>query len=567
MDICVKNCGYPFHLQISRKEFLNELVRRFPEKPPIAYTRVQSLILQAIQEWWETICCTSKYKDDLGYIRDMHRLLNRKGYVFPEISASEAAVLNPSDSLQSASELEKEERDAQEAKLQELIRRGTPADLQEANRLMKVMAGFQDQKTNYRAKVAEEVDKVRRKAELLDEMLANATPGADLSDDDVYSDIVSSLKMALPKLKSLVQEEHDDEEAVHKLLSLNDYLTSLLEKYKYLKQKDVAKANSITIMRPSNVEINTNGKSSSGSNTNGLSLIDFGDDDDAPAAVSATSPPSSSSATPSGGSGSIDLLSQLGGLNLNTSSSSSTNSNNSNLLFSQSHSKTPSASASSNTNTDLLASLSISPQQNNNISLFTPSSPPPSTNTPTTTSSSSNGPNYDILRSLSSPKPQQSVMATSPIASPPVPSNAASNSFDDWNFASPAPAPPSNDSLPHPSTFSLLDDGTLNILGTVTRDSANSVHLGLSFSNKSLNSDLSNINIQLAVKREFSIRLDPLSATTLSRFATNGITQNTYIGNVNSQQDSVKLRWKTSYTIQSTSSHVEKDGVATLPAV
>lgn len=82
-------------MQISRKEFLNELVRRFPEKPPIAYTRVQSLILQNIQEWWETICCTSKYKDDLGYIRDMHRLLSRKGYMFPEVSAVEAAVLNP----------------------------------------------------------------------------------------------------------------------------------------------------------------------------------------------------------------------------------------------------------------------------------------------------------------------------------------------------------------------------------------------------------------------------------------------------------------------------------------
>ncbi|CAJ0763370.1 18839_t:CDS:2, partial [Entrophospora sp. SA101] len=34
LDICVKNCGYPFHLQIATKEFLNELVRKFPEKSP-----------------------------------------------------------------------------------------------------------------------------------------------------------------------------------------------------------------------------------------------------------------------------------------------------------------------------------------------------------------------------------------------------------------------------------------------------------------------------------------------------------------------------------------------------
>ena len=40
---------------------------------------------------------TSRYKEDLGYIRDMHRLLSYKGYVFPEVRKEDAAVLNPSD--------------------------------------------------------------------------------------------------------------------------------------------------------------------------------------------------------------------------------------------------------------------------------------------------------------------------------------------------------------------------------------------------------------------------------------------------------------------------------------
>lgn len=97
LDICVKNCGYPFHLQISTKEFLNELVRRFPERPPIRPTRVQHKILEAIEEWRGTICQTSRYKEDLGFIRDMHRLLSYKGYVFPEVRVEDAAVLNPSD--------------------------------------------------------------------------------------------------------------------------------------------------------------------------------------------------------------------------------------------------------------------------------------------------------------------------------------------------------------------------------------------------------------------------------------------------------------------------------------
>ena len=97
LDNCVKNCGYPFQLQISTKEFLNELVRRFPERPPMRATRVQGKILEAIEEWRGTICQTSKYKDDLGFIRDMHRLLLYKGYMFPEVRREDAAVLNPSE--------------------------------------------------------------------------------------------------------------------------------------------------------------------------------------------------------------------------------------------------------------------------------------------------------------------------------------------------------------------------------------------------------------------------------------------------------------------------------------
>lgn len=97
LDICVKNCGYPFHLQISTKEFLNELVRRFPERPPARLSRVQQRILESIEEWRQTICEHSRYKEDLGFIRDMHRLLLYKGYRFPEIRREDAAVLNPSE--------------------------------------------------------------------------------------------------------------------------------------------------------------------------------------------------------------------------------------------------------------------------------------------------------------------------------------------------------------------------------------------------------------------------------------------------------------------------------------
>lgn len=87
--------------------------------------------------------------------------------------------------------MEEEEKAAQSAKLQELIRRGTPADLQEANRLMKVMAGYDTRnKTDYRAKAAEEVAKVQQKARLLEEMLQNHKEGDTIGDGDVFEVLI-----------------------------------------------------------------------------------------------------------------------------------------------------------------------------------------------------------------------------------------------------------------------------------------------------------------------------------------------------------------------------------------
>jgi hypothetical protein len=89
--------------------------------------------------------------------------------------------------LRSAEEMEEEEREAQSAKLQELIRRGGPQDLQEANKLMKVMAGYDTRnKTDYRAKAAEEVGRIQQKARILEEMLQDFKQGDKMAEGDVF---------------------------------------------------------------------------------------------------------------------------------------------------------------------------------------------------------------------------------------------------------------------------------------------------------------------------------------------------------------------------------------------
>ncbi len=79
----MKNCGYPLHLQVATKEFLNEMVKRFRRDHRFSLRPVQSKILELIHEWKLTLCVTSKHREDLVHIRDMHRLLTYKGYRFP----------------------------------------------------------------------------------------------------------------------------------------------------------------------------------------------------------------------------------------------------------------------------------------------------------------------------------------------------------------------------------------------------------------------------------------------------------------------------------------------------
>lgn len=97
-------------------------MKRFPERPPLFLTPYQSKILELIHEWKQTICVTSKHKEDYVHIRDMHRLLSYKGepllahcksagpletvetdsvdvpfagYRFPNIDSRIQSVLNP----------------------------------------------------------------------------------------------------------------------------------------------------------------------------------------------------------------------------------------------------------------------------------------------------------------------------------------------------------------------------------------------------------------------------------------------------------------------------------------
>ncbi|KAG7095067.1 hypothetical protein E1B28_005857 [Marasmius oreades] len=282
LDTLVQSCGYPFHLQISTKEFLNELVRRFPERPPPFPNAIMSRILELINGWKEGICVESRWKDDLGNIRDMHRLLNFKGYRFRDLPRRhQRENLESASNIKSAEELENEDREAQSAKLQELIRRGTPRDLAAAQELMKSLAGANlDAKPDYRGQALTELNKLESKVILLNEMLDNVDVqrGEKFVAGDAYDQVATILSGARPKLQKWISDaESHDSEALDTFLQINDQINSVLNRYEAFQKGDYA-----TATNPVPAEL------SNGGAAGGLSLIDFDD-------ASATTQPSNAS--------------------------------------------------------------------------------------------------------------------------------------------------------------------------------------------------------------------------------------------------------------------------------
>ncbi|KAH9923891.1 VHS domain-containing protein [Fomitopsis serialis] len=244
LETLVQSCGYPFHLQIATKEFLNELVRRFPERPPPFPGPVMTRILDLINDWKEGIASESRWREDLGNIRDMHRLLTFKGYRFRD--RPRQPPIASASSLKTADELEAEDREAQEAKLQELIRRGTPRDLAAAQELMKTLAGANpDAKPDYRSQALTELSKLESKVILLNELLENVDTGRgeQFAQGDVYDQVASILTAARPKIQGWISNaETDDPESLNTFLQINDQLNAVLNRYDSYKKGDFTAA-------------------------------------------------------------------------------------------------------------------------------------------------------------------------------------------------------------------------------------------------------------------------------------------------------------------------------------
>ncbi|KAH7033792.1 VHS domain-containing protein [Linnemannia elongata] len=508
LDNCVKNCGYPFHLQIATKEFLNELVRKFPERPLAVYTPAQNRILELIQEWYQTLCKSSRYKEDLVHIKDMHRLLSYKGYRFPQLKGASASVLNPVNTLKSPAELEEEDRAAQSAKLQELIRRGRPEDVVAANELVKKMTGYeQEEKPDYEEEASSELDKILLKAVLLTEMLNEVKPGESIGRGDKFEELLSTCKAAQPKVQKFIGEASDDDD-MEKLLQINDVINNVIEQYNQVKSGRLVK-----VAVPSVEHDDNNNTGSSGapaqSESSLIDLVDFGglDDNSSPTTTSAAPAP------PTTG----NLMDDLMSLNFNDGPPPAWGAAGS---ISLGRSTSPAASFNSNSSSSFNTSA------------------PPAYNV---FSSSSGGNNTSSSGSPAfSNSPMMQPMSTSSNTN-----TSANSGFDDFDFVSNTGTTPSG-----PTTVVLLNKNGLLIeldIEYVVPGDASSIKAVAHFSNAH-SSAMSSLTFRVAVPKSLQLQLNPQSGQVLAPFSKRSVTQSLNINNPTRQQP-VRIKYHVSYVV------------------
>lgn len=112
-------------------------------------------------------------------------------------------------------------------KLEELIRKGTPAALAEANDMMKLMSGYDtSKKPDYKKEVNAELDRIESKTILLNDMLNSKSPEEfRRRQDQTIDNLHSSAKVAQTRLQKFI-EDNEDEERLGRLLELNGTVKS-----------------------------------------------------------------------------------------------------------------------------------------------------------------------------------------------------------------------------------------------------------------------------------------------------------------------------------------------------
>lgn len=230
LDACMKKCGSCFHAEVGKFRFLNELIKLVSPKYLGSHTPepVRKRVLELMQSW------TVQYPRETK-IKEAYDMLKKQGVVkeerVPSLEAQRAAELSSgvTTSRHNQSIFQDEEKSRL---LQKLLRSKNPDDLQAANRLIKTMVKEDERRIEMKSRHMTELEAVNNNVRLLNEMLDSYRPGQSSSQDlELINELHTSCQRFRPTVYKLANEVQGDETLFREVLSANDELAEVFDKY------------------------------------------------------------------------------------------------------------------------------------------------------------------------------------------------------------------------------------------------------------------------------------------------------------------------------------------------
>lgn len=239
LDLLVKNCGYPIHLHISRKGFLQVISNQFPAlsqgqaNSMNSYSSVQLELLMELNLWYHTICQWTPYKHELVYIKHLYNRIVDRGYHFPPLDDEELLVLKPRpvNMILLFAEFNKEQRIILNSQISELRRRGNERDMKAANALSNKLKQYQSGNVTIDAQreILKGVEIWQEDFNRWDSKLQD-----QLNDEAILRDIKQyngSLSQIQKKVQDILMEDINDSKFLNRMFLFNDQIVQLKHRF------------------------------------------------------------------------------------------------------------------------------------------------------------------------------------------------------------------------------------------------------------------------------------------------------------------------------------------------
>ncbi|TKS69158.1 ADP-ribosylation factor-binding protein GGA1 [Collichthys lucidus] len=235
LETCMKSCGKPFHSEVGKFRFLNELIKVVSPKylGARAPEPVKKKVLEMVYSW------TVRLPDETK-IADAYQMLKKQGIVKLDPVLPDDKPLPPPPPRAESALFEDEEKSKM---LSRLLNSTHPEDLRAANKLIKEMVQEDQKRVEKVSKRVNAIQEVKESVSLLSQLLEGySKESCSQSNQELIKDLYQRCEKMRPTLFRLASDTEDSDEALADILQANDSLTQVINMYRQLvKGEDVSK--------------------------------------------------------------------------------------------------------------------------------------------------------------------------------------------------------------------------------------------------------------------------------------------------------------------------------------